>query len=468
MPYEINGSDISVANNKWLPQQEKAIRIMAGFNPVSWEVLEARINDWGSFSQVSWPGGNNTRTDINNDAWGRPKFIQDVSLFHGLFQYDVPNDAWEEASIVWDPYDHQWHTHLPETWVKAISTKSVLEMNSWIVNTEWVLLNSKRNPRYQPNRWHLYSSSIILPEVTNLWFAEFGWLGHDNWVYFKIQWDWAGSYTIKVARRTLDTIFHEVDITAAVEAKLPNLDLTTGNLFDIQLQWRWVWDYFFYINQTLVYTMEMLWTLSYASVANPSMPIWFKCYSLWENYSLRCWCVDLSSEWGQVAARTPRFITTPETLPSTSWTDDTAMIIVRIPRHITYDWGQVHASRDTVIHNISSWCRDEAALSFHFARDTVTPTLKALTWWTTLPWSLIEYQIGWSWSAWHTAFLADKANMQKLATYWNDIELLTLISNPAEPFGLFNFTPWDICVLSVKSFGANKDCSASMAMSEEI
>jgi len=82
MPYEIDWTDLSIANNKWLPQQEKAIRIMAWFNANDWEVLEMAINSSGSTKTVSWPWWNGIDSDLTNTVWGTPKASLDLSLFH--------------------------------------------------------------------------------------------------------------------------------------------------------------------------------------------------------------------------------------------------------------------------------------------------------------------------------------------------------------------------------------------------
>ena len=36
------------------------------------------------------------QSPFNVDAWGRPKFVQDYSLLHGLFTNSVPTDKWKE------------------------------------------------------------------------------------------------------------------------------------------------------------------------------------------------------------------------------------------------------------------------------------------------------------------------------------------------------------------------------------
>ena len=53
------------------------------------------------------------------------------------------------------------------------------------------------------------------------------------------------------------------------------IDLTKGNTYDIQFQWRGVGNYNFFINQVLVKTVEYLGNETELSMFNPSNPVAF-------------------------------------------------------------------------------------------------------------------------------------------------------------------------------------------------
>ena len=93
--------------------------------------------------------------ELSYDAWGRPKTIQDFSLFSALFTYSVPNRLWEQWNDTGAGYVEQ--TAIDNTLVK--STKGHLQVSGNA--TTDVMLLSKRHPRYQPNRGFLFIAFVI-------------------------------------------------------------------------------------------------------------------------------------------------------------------------------------------------------------------------------------------------------------------------------------------------------------------
>lgn len=109
-------------------------------------------------------------SEISLDAWGRQKVYYDHSLFNSIFTYNVPNRNWEEVAV--DAADG--YTILTGTGVRATSEDGALKITSGTVADEGTALLSKRHPRYQPNRGHLYSTAGWFPNPTADGFRKWG------------------------------------------------------------------------------------------------------------------------------------------------------------------------------------------------------------------------------------------------------------------------------------------------------
>ncbi len=229
-------------------------------------------------------------SDLTHDAWGRMKASIDYSIFHALFTFEIPGRKWVLRE--------DWTEISPDTSTRISSISWTLEINSWSNQWEFSCLRSRRNPRYQPNRWHLYSTTIFL-NSPNSWARRWGIFYLDSncnpidWVFFEQKW-WELYWVIfsewvKFKEEKIDT------------SSIKGFDITKGNLYDIQFQWRWVWDYFFCINQKIVHKITNLWTLTLVSLSNPALPCGFSAKNTdgTEVY-IRSWCVDVTSEWGKV------------------------------------------------------------------------------------------------------------------------------------------------------------------------
>ena len=173
--------------------------------------------------------------DINQnplglDAWGRNKTITDRSLLHGMFTYNVPVAVWRET-----------FNGTEQAFTNATSVDGALNLVSGATLSDVTNLNTYRHPRYQPNRGYLYSTALIMPDVANNGFRRFGAGTDENGVYFEldnvglhacIRTTTTGGGTL-VDRQLIDTT---------------GIDLSKGNVYDIQFQWRGVGNYKFFIN----------------------------------------------------------------------------------------------------------------------------------------------------------------------------------------------------------------------------
>lgn len=408
------------------------------------------------------------RYGVTTGAFGHQKVVFDKTLFSSLFQLDVPNSKWEESSITGDFYDHTGHTHLPQTGVLAKSIGGGLVMTSGATINEGCLLASKRSAQYQPDSGHLFAVSIIIPNITNLGFCEFGFQGHDNAVMLRVTGD-GSSFKVEYVRLSGGVIKDEIDITSSIPS---NIDLSVGgHLWDIQMQLRNVGNHFIHLDGIHIHTIEHLGTDSDFIMQNPSMPAGFKVINLGQEYTLKVGCVAVKSEGGDDVLTTPVFVPIPSTfgdgiLTDGSW-NPTAMIAIRIPRHTMYNGQEIHVSRDAIVDNFALRCRDEYNQHIFIGRDTSLPTLSVSTEWVSKPGSVLEYMILGSGTVGEGEFQTDKSNMEEIISLGNEVDRLTQASNMSKT-GSFTLTTGDIFILAVSSQASGKPVMGYVGLSEEM
>lgn len=222
----------------------------------------------------------------NTDAWFRNKVVNDVSLFHGMFTYSIPEDTWYEM------IDDVEQT----SFVSATSVDGKLVLASGALNVKRQL-RSFRNPRYEPNRGYIYSSSMFIPGLSNNGERSFGAFTSESGVMFRVR-----SGTLYAVRRT--TIGGTTTDTETEIIVPASVDLEKGNVFDIQFQWRGVGSYFFYINLKLVAVLDLLGTLDELSLFNPALPVAYEAINQGDAVSLVGGCVDISAEGGKENGKT--------------------------------------------------------------------------------------------------------------------------------------------------------------------
>lgn len=219
-------------------------------------------------------------SDLGRDAWGKPKFIIDKSIVHGMFTYNVPVITWYET-----------FNGAIQDFTNATSVNGKLNLVAGATNTDITYLRTFRNPRYEPNRGYIYSISAFLPNPTASGNRKWGYFTTESGVFFSLE-----SGILKaVIRTTIDSVTSDTKIIIDTT----DIDLSKGNLFDIQMQWRGVGLYGFYINQKLVQVYDTLGTMVDLTIFNPANPIAFECENLGDNVVIQCGCVDISTEGGQ-------------------------------------------------------------------------------------------------------------------------------------------------------------------------
>ena len=220
--------------------------------------------------------------DLQIDAWGVPKVSLPVSIFHGLWTYDIPQSMW---------FMYHSGTQVYSS-VQITSTNGAARL---LANgtVDDVLLESRECPRYQPNRGHLFSTALWCPNATADGVREWGLATIENGIYFRLKSDGL-LYAVR------DSGSAEAEETAIDTSGVSGFDVTKGNIYDIQYQWRGVGNYNFFINNTLVYTMNLLGTLSVLTIENPTLPVCYRAIRTNGTVEMYVGCADITSENGMV------------------------------------------------------------------------------------------------------------------------------------------------------------------------
>lgn len=215
--------------------------------------------------------------DLGLDAWGRPKMVSDRSIVHGMFSFNVPVTTWKET-----------FNGTERAITNASSVDGKLVLTSGATFNDGTILSTYRNPRYQPNRGYLYSTAGIIPNVSDSGIRRWGVFTEDNGVYFSLE--------VGTLYAVVKTTVGGVTTEDKKAITLGDIDLSKGNVFDIQFQWRGVGNYKFFINLKEVVSFDYLGTLTDLSMSNPALPIAFQCYNLGQEVEMHFGCVDVTSE----------------------------------------------------------------------------------------------------------------------------------------------------------------------------
>ena len=392
------------------------------------------------------------QNELGTDAWGRNKTVADFSLFHGVFSYDVPNRMWIEGTDGVEIFPK----------VNATSYDGMLKIVS---NGTNVGLRSKRHPRYQPNRGHLYSTSMIFPSPTADGIRDFGLFDNKNGAFFRLKSD--GLYA---CRRTT-TIAAGTVTTETLIPNISHIDLSKGNVFDIQMQWRGVGNFKYFINLQEVYNNEVLGTLTELSVSNPALPIAFGCQYGTEDVTMLCGCVDVTSEGGVNEKRQYNSVTTGmnvATVKADADANGTATLAIALPFQID---GKPY-TRDVILSMVTTFTKDEATTGIWFFRySTGTDSLSLFNHILTDQLandSYVGYSVGGINSDLDSLFQAAVNEGQLLVSKRVEVDDANELDNPDKNNAEFLITGGDMIIVSVRPDGSGKNTGCSIEFSEEI
>jgi hypothetical protein len=203
-----------------------------------------------------------------------------------MFTYNVPIPLWKES----------FNGTILTAFSKATSVDGKLNIEAGATLNDDTRLETFRNPRYEPNRGYLYSTALFLPGPTDDGARRWGYFTAESGAFFKLVA--GGLYA--VVRTTVSSVTSDdeylIDTTG--------IDLSKGNTFDIQMQWRGVGNYKFFINLTEVKEVAYIGTRTELTMFNPANPLAFECQNVTANVELLCGCVDVTSEGGERNGKT--------------------------------------------------------------------------------------------------------------------------------------------------------------------
>ena len=223
--------------------------------------------------------------DLILDAWGRPKSVQDHSLFHGMFTFNIPVTSWYETV----------NDVVQTGFTNCSSTNGSLKVTAGNTLADATYLRTYKNPRYEPNRGVLYSTAMWFNDPTASMIRRFGQFTSESGVFFELD----NGILYGVVRTTIDSVTTDDRFEIRQD-----FDLSKGNVFDIQYQWRGVGNYVFYVNLKEVVGSRYLGTLTNLSMFNPAAPLAFEAINEGDDDPMYFGCVDLSSEGGSHNGKT--------------------------------------------------------------------------------------------------------------------------------------------------------------------
>lgn len=294
------------------------------------------------------------------DAWGRDKAVLDKSLLHGMFTFSVPVTKWKENLN---------GVEVSPPFVNASSVNGKLHLTSGLTLDDKICLDSFQNPRYEPNRGHLYSSSIILPDKDRLGNRRFGFFTEDSGAFFSLE----SGVLYGVIRSTVDGVAledkHIIDIGS--------IDLEKGNVFDIQMQWRGVGNYIFYINLKPMRIVDYLGTRTELSMFNPANPIAFECENKGDEVVIECGCVDVTTEGGTSSSKTYGSISVDNEEGQVDISGFNVPIIAVRSKHMI---GTLRNTRDTLMLLASAYADNKSIFRVWATRDDTAITSNQQVW----------------------------------------------------------------------------------------
>lgn len=227
--------------------------------------------------------------DLTRDARGVQKFVQDFSLFHGLFTFDVHPAQW---IIIEDGVEVQNSLS-----TRGTSVNGYLNVTSGATPGDTCHVESRRHPRYQPDRGAKWAASIGFKGANLDGVLRAGFLvDEENGIYFKTIGD--GELYACILNDGVETHADQIDFPFLI-------DITKGNLYDIQIQWRGVGLVRYYADNpetgisTLIHSINFLNNLDEEVLTrNPAMSVGFHAENVTQEVSLWSGCVDVTSEGG--------------------------------------------------------------------------------------------------------------------------------------------------------------------------
>ena len=334
--------------------------VIGGANPSDVEDAILKINTITNTINFGDSVMKLSSNDIGLDAWGRPKTTSDYSILHGMFTFNVPITTWKETINGTEA--------LP---TNSTSVNGKLNMTSGATLNDDTILDTYRNPRYQPNRGHLYSTSVFLPDPENSGIRRFGFFTEESGTFFELRND----SLFAVVRTTINAVVENDE--HFIDASQIGIDLSKGNVYDIQMQWRGVGNYKFFINLKEVKKINYLGTRTELTMFNPANPIAFQCINKGDEVIIQCGCVDVTSEGGDTNGKTYGSIQVENESGQVSVTGFNQPVLVVRNKKIV---GGQRNTRDVLALLASAYSDQKSMLRIWSTRDITAITLNDQVW----------------------------------------------------------------------------------------
>lgn len=385
---------------------------------------------------------NGLGSGINLDAWGIQKIVFDKSLFHSLFTFDISPYLWniEEDGV----------EVVNSASTRAISVDGHLSLTSGSTAGNTCILESRRHPRYQPDRGIKWASSVGFKDASLDGILKAGLIvDEENGIYFKTKGD-----GLLYACVLSDGIETEELITFPF-----TIDITLGNNYDIQAQWRGVGIVRFFIMNPVTGYLEKVHEMNFLNVLdetllleNPALSVSYHAENITQEVSLWSGCVDTSSEGGIV----DRQQYGEHSLDRTVTSGSTAGGVLAIRNPALAPNGKIN-TRDLSLVRVTITADKKSTFKIYQTRDATAIT--GGTWNVHRDGSFIEAN--------ETFTALDFAKMQEFSTFKPAAGATIVKDNPSKDVIDFYVIHGDYLVIACTS-GANVAAEVSIEWGEEI
>lgn len=295
--------------------------------------------------------------------------------------------------------------------------------------------------------------SVGLPSPMLDGIRDFGLFNEENGVFFRLKSD--GLYAV-IRSESIET---EEKITIPFD-----IDLSKGNIYDIQFQWRGVGSYNFIMENpdtkilTLVHKIDFINTLDKKlSISNPALPAGF--LSVFKTEAVEFWvgCFDVTSEGGGKIFS--KYNHAKSNLNGNNISNDKFYSMLALKINKTFN-GRLN-TRDSVLRRIVTSCRDENTYEIIITRDE--STFNGTTWTNVGKNDNIQF------SEFSDLNFIENQYTYSISSGRTEIDIKNEIVNPvSDESSNFSLTAGDFIIIRMKSDGLSKKAWASFEWTEEI
>ena len=378
---------------------------------------------------------------INIDAIGTQRVSNDYSLFRSYFTFDIPPSMWfikEDGVEIQNALS-----------TRIISVDGLMDQTSGATPGNTSLIESRRHPRYQPNRGLRYSASLGFKDAALDGILKVGiFVNGESGAYFKTKGD--GNLYAVVLDDGVEVKEEEILFPFPI-------DITKGNIYAMQIQWHGVGTVRYYaVNPNtgfyqLVHMYNFLNILDKAVYfTNPALSASSYAENITEEVSLWCGSVDVTAEGGQ---RDRMQYGSNSSGVSVSAASNNGILAMRSPHEIN---GKVN-TRDMRLVRITLQADKKSTIKLYRTRDP--SAIVAGTWETPIQGSFVEFN--------STMTSVNPALMAEFLTIRMTSGIEKEIDNPDKDIIDFIIIHGDIIVIALDS-GSVVGVEATIELGEEI